>query len=50
MATAEGWHLVLQALASDGSKRYYIYRGFKALYSKQLLSKVSSNAKENERL
>jgi GNAT superfamily N-acetyltransferase len=50
MATAEGRHLVLQALASDDSKRYYLKRGFKVLYSKQMLSKESSNAKKNKRV
>jgi len=41
IAGDEGRHLVLQALASDVSDRFYLERGFKALYSKQLLSKES---------
>jgi len=41
MAKAEGRHLVLQSLASDGSLHYYSERGFRVLYSKQLLSKES---------
>jgi len=39
MTDAEGRHLVLQSLESDGSLRYYLQRGFRILYSKQLLSK-----------
>ena len=42
-AAAEGRHLILQALASDVSARFYLERGFKILYSKQMLSKESSN-------
>ena len=49
IARAEGRHLVLQALASDVSTSYYLQRGFKAMYSKQLLSKENSNAKKNKR-
>jgi len=41
MAAAEDRHLVLQALASDVSVRYYLARGFRILYSKQFLSKES---------
>ena len=50
IAEDERRRLVLQALASDGSIRYFLKRGFKALYSKQLMSKESSNAKEKEHL
>jgi len=39
IAGAEGRHLFLQSLASDGTLRYYLKRGFRVLYSKQLLSK-----------
>jgi GNAT superfamily N-acetyltransferase len=48
MAAAEGRRLVLQALASDVSIRFYLERGFKVLYSKRLLSKEGSNAKKNK--
>jgi GNAT superfamily N-acetyltransferase len=50
MAAAEGRLLFLQSLASDTSSRFYLERGFKILYSKQLLSKESSNAKKNRRV
>jgi len=39
MARAEGRHLVLQSLASDGSLPYYLQRGYRVLYFKQLLSR-----------
>ena len=48
IAGVEGRHLVLQALASDVSTRFYLERGFEVMYSKQLLSKESSNAKKNK--
>jgi GNAT superfamily N-acetyltransferase len=48
MAAAEGRRLVLQALASDVSARFYLDRGFRVQYSKQLLSKEDSNAKKNK--
>jgi len=44
IAEAEGRWLVLQSLASDGTQRYYLERGFTALYSKRMLSKENSNA------
>jgi len=44
LAGFEGRRLVLQSLASDGSLSYYLKRGFRVLYSKQLLSKEGSNA------
>ena len=44
IAGAEGRHLFLQSLASDGTLRYYLDRGFRVLYSKKLLSKQNSNA------
>jgi len=49
IAGAEGRHLVLQALASDVSTRFYLEKGLRILYSKQLLSKESSNAKKKKR-
>ena len=45
MAAAEGRHLILQALASDVPSSFYLERGFRILYSKQMMSKESSNAK-----
>jgi GNAT superfamily N-acetyltransferase len=46
---AEGRHLFLQSLASDVTTRYYLQRGFRVLYSKQLLSKgETSNANKKE--
>jgi len=39
IAEAEGRHLFLQSLASDGTLRYYLERGFRVLYSKKLMSK-----------
>jgi len=39
VALAEERNLVLQSLASDGSKQFYLNRGFVPLHSKQLLSK-----------
>ena len=50
IAGVEGRRLVLQVLASDVSTHYYLERGFKELYSKQLLSKENSNAKKNKRV
>ena len=48
---AEGRHLFLQSLASDGTLSYYLQRGFRVLYSKQLLSKgETSNANKKERV
>jgi len=44
IAADEGRRLFLQSLASDGSLRYYLQRGFRILYSKRLLSKENSNA------
>ena len=44
IAMAEGRKLVLQSLASEGSKQFYLNRGFVPLYSKQLLTKENSNA------
>jgi GNAT superfamily N-acetyltransferase len=44
VAGAEGRHLFLQSLASDGTSRYYLQRGFRVLYSKTLFSKENSNA------
>jgi len=46
IAGAEGRRLVLQALASDVSARFYLEKGFKVLYHKQLLSKEGSNAEK----
>jgi len=48
MAGTEGRHLFLQSLASDGTSRYYLERGFRVLYSKQLMSKESSYAHEKK--
>jgi len=49
IARAEGRRLVLQSLTSDGSLRYYLQRGFRVLYSKQLLSRgETSNANNKE--
>ena len=49
IAGAEGRHLFLQSLASDGSLRYYLERGFRVMYSKQLLSREeTSNANKKE--
>jgi len=51
IAGAEGRHLFLQSLASDGTLRYYLQREFRVLYSKQLLSKgEASNANRKERV
>ena len=51
IAGAEGRHLFLQSLASDGTLRYYLQRGFRVLYSKQLLSRrETSNANKKERV
>ncbi len=51
IAGAEGRLLFLQSLASDGTLRYYLERGFRATYSKQLLSRgETSNANEKERI
>jgi len=50
IAEAEGRELILQSLASDGSERYYLRRGFVALYSKRLLSKENSNAIKSQRV
>jgi GNAT superfamily N-acetyltransferase len=41
ISRAEGRRLFLQSLASDGTLRYYLERGFKVLYSKKLLLKES---------
>jgi len=48
IAGNEGRRLILQSLASDVSARFYLERGFKALYCKQLLSKENSNAKKKK--
>ena len=50
IAESEGRDLVLQALASDVSTRFYLERGFKVQYSKQLLTKESSNANKKTRV
>jgi GNAT superfamily N-acetyltransferase len=44
IAGAEGRHLFLQSLASEGTSRYYLQRGFSIVYSKKLLSKENSYA------
>jgi GNAT superfamily N-acetyltransferase len=49
MADAEGRSLVLQSLASDGSERYYLDRGFVNLYTKLMYARESSNAVEKKR-
>jgi GNAT superfamily N-acetyltransferase len=48
IAGAEGRHLFLQSLASDGTSRYYLQRGFGVLYSKTLLSKEGSYANKKK--
>ena len=49
LADSGGRSLVLQSLASDGSERYYLDRGFVNLYSKRMFTKESSNAVEKKR-
>ena len=48
IAEAEGRHLFLQSLASDGTLSYYLERGFRALYSKKLLSKEITYANKSK--
>jgi len=50
VAGAEGRHLFLQSLDSDGTSRYYLERGFRLLYSKKLFSKQNSNAHKGGRV
>jgi GNAT superfamily N-acetyltransferase len=41
IAGAEGRHLILQTLASDGAGPFYSQRGFRRLYSKKMMEKES---------
>jgi GNAT superfamily N-acetyltransferase len=50
IAGAEGRRLFVQSLASDGTSHYYLERGFRVLYSKQLMSKESSYANKKKRV
>jgi GNAT superfamily N-acetyltransferase len=50
VAQSEGRTLVLQALESDGSDRFYLKRGFRELYRKALMQKKDQNCGREDQI